>query len=42
MIGSGFLNLAARMNASNCVLSPISARATTPVDTSSASKIYSV
>jgi hypothetical protein len=33
MIGIGFLNLAARMNARSWVLSPISARATTPVET---------
>src|SRR3990167_5942916 len=33
MMGSGFLKRAARMKASNWVLSPISARATTPVET---------
>ena len=33
MMGSGFLNRAARMKASNWVLSPISASATTPVET---------
>ena len=36
-IGTGFLKRAARMNASNWVLSPISASATTAVETSSES-----
>ena len=34
MMGTGFLKRAARMKASSWVLSPISARATTPVETS--------
>jgi hypothetical protein len=38
MMGKGFLKRAARRKASNCVLSPISARVTTPVLTSNASK----
>jgi hypothetical protein len=43
MIGKGFLKRAARRKASNCVLSPISARVTTPVLTNNASKvIYSL
>src|SRR6478735_8322998 len=37
MMGTGFLNLAARTSASSWVLSPISASATIPVDTRNAS-----
>jgi len=37
MIGKGRLKRAARINARSCVLSPISARATTPVEMSNAS-----
>ncbi len=33
MIGTGFLKRAAKMKARSCVLSPISAKATTPVET---------
>src|SRR6516162_8447676 len=33
MMGAGFLKRAARMKASSCVLSPISASATTPIET---------
>jgi hypothetical protein len=39
MMGSGFLKRAARIKASNWVLSPISASATTPVEISKDSKI---
>ena len=37
MMGMGFLNLAARTKARSWVLSPISARATTPIEVSRAS-----
>lgn len=37
IIGTGFLNLAAKRKARSCVLSPITANATIPVDSSSAS-----
>ena len=39
MMGRGFLKRAARIKASNWVLSPISASATTPVEISKDSKI---
>jgi hypothetical protein len=39
MMGTGFLNRAANKKANNCVLSPISASATTPVEISRVSII---